>query len=67
MATFKRVDEKTPNGGDYAEIYFQDDERNPVDEDKATRYVLRECKEDGTLVSETFGYLTEDDDNDDED
>ena len=67
MATFKRINGKTPNGGDYAEMYFQDDKGNPVEEAKATRFALRECKKDGTLIFETFGFLGEEDDEDDED
>ena len=55
MASYARDDEKTPNGGDYSEIYYQDDNGNPVDETKATRFILRECKSDGTLVHEIFG------------
>lgn len=55
MASYIRDEEKTPNGGDYSEIYYQDDKGNPVDETKATRFILRECKSDGTLVHEIFG------------
>ena len=46
---------KTPNGGDYSEIIYFDDNGNIVDEEKATRCVIRECKSDGTLLRETFG------------
>lgn len=56
MASFERVEGKTPNGGDYSEIYYQDNDGNPVDESEATKFVLRECKSDGTLISETFGF-----------
>lgn len=55
MATYERVDEPTPNGGDYSEIYYYDDAGNPVDGEKATRCFLRECKKDGTLVWEIHG------------
>ena len=47
--------EKTPNGGDYSEIVFFDDSNNIVDESYATKCVIRECKEDGTLICETWG------------
>ena len=53
--TYKRIDEKTPSGGDYSEIYYFDDFGQPVDEDKASKCVIRECKADGTLLNEIFG------------
>ena len=56
MASFERIEEPTPNGGDYSEIYYQDDDGNPVDESEATRFVVRECKADGTLINEIFGF-----------
>lgn len=49
-----RIYEKTPNGGDYSEMIFLDDNNNIVPEEKATRGVIRECRKDGTLVAETF-------------
>ena len=49
----ERKNGKTPNGGDYSEIYYLNDKGDPVERDKATRGIIRECKEDGTLVSET--------------
>ncbi len=52
---YKRIDEKTPSGGDYSEIYYFDDFGQPVDEDKASKCVIRECKADGTLLNEIFG------------
>lgn len=55
MASYERVEGKTPNGGDYSEIYYQDEKGNPVDETEAKKFVLRECKSDGTLVHEIFG------------
>ena len=57
MASFERVEGKTPNGGDYSEIFYQNDDGEPVDESVATKFVLRECKTDGTLVHETFGFM----------
>lgn len=53
--THKRIDEKTPFGGDYSEIYYMDDDGNIVDESVATKCVIRECKKDGTLLNEIFG------------
>ena len=49
-----RIYEPTPNGGDYSEMIFLDDNHNVVPEEKATKGVIRECKMDGTLVHETF-------------
>ena len=51
----KRVDEKTPNGGDYSEIFYFDENGNLVDEKDAQRCIIRQCKTDGTLISEVFG------------
>lgn len=50
-----RTNEKTPNGGDYSEIIFFDNQGNIVDESIATKCVIRECKDDGTLINETWG------------
>ena len=51
----RRVNEKTPNGGDYSEITFLDGNGKPIDEKYAKKCVIRECLSDGTLVSETMG------------
>jgi len=59
MAEKRRVDGRTPNGGDYSEIIFLDDSGNVVDEGAASRCVIRECLEDGTLVNETWGVVTQ--------
>ena len=40
---YKRINEKTPSGGDYLEIWYLDDESNSVDEKIATRCIIREC------------------------
>lgn len=48
------IKEKTPNGGNYSEIYYMDDNNNIVDESVATKAVIRECTEDGELISETW-------------
>lgn len=56
MASYKRIEEKTPSGGDYSEIYYMDKDGNPTDEDEAVTCVIRECKSDGTLLNEVFGY-----------
>lgn len=43
----------TPDGGDYSEIYYFDDKGKAVDKSNATKVVIRELLDDGTLVSET--------------
>lgn len=53
----ERIDEKTPNGGDYSELYYLDDNGNVVDEKDATRCVIRECTNDGELIKETFAVI----------
>ena len=57
--TQEKIIEKTPNGGDYSEIFYFDYNGNPIDSDKATRCIIRECKNDGSLVNETFGTCKE--------
>lgn len=57
IMTYKRVEEKTPSGGDYSEIHYLDKFGNPTDEENAVRCIVRECRSDGKLVSETFGLL----------
>lgn len=55
MAKFERIDEPTPNGGAYSEIYYFDDKGEAVDESVASKCVIRECSKDGTLLCETWG------------
>lgn len=54
MAKYIKTKGKTPNGGDYSEIYFFDDKGNPIDQKNASRCVIRECKENGELLKETL-------------
>ena len=54
MANRKRVNGKTPNGGAYSEIIFFDENGTIVDESKATKCVIRECKSNGDLECETW-------------
>ena len=51
---FERINEKTPNGGDYSEIHFLDDKNNEVEEKNATHCVIRECMNDGSVIKETW-------------
>ena len=59
MVTSIKSNEPTPNGGDWSEIIFFDDEGNLADESTATRCVIRECLNDGTPVFETWGICNE--------
>ena len=51
--TVERVYGKTPNGGDYAEAHYFDDNFKYVVKENAVNIIIRECKEDGTLIMET--------------
>lgn len=55
MTDSLRDDRKTPNGGAYSEIYFFDEQGNATNKKNATRIVIRECAENGDLISETWG------------
>ena len=57
---YKKIIGNTPPGGDYSEIYYFDSNFNIVDEENASKCIIRECKSDGTLVKETFGFCNED-------
>jgi hypothetical protein len=37
MAVKERIDDKTPNGGDYAIFLYQDADGNAIDKDEAVR------------------------------
>ncbi|NSW84254.1 MAG: hypothetical protein HPY90_13460 [Syntrophothermus sp.] len=45
----------TPAGGAVAEVYYFDEEGNPVPKAIATRVIIRELDSDGRLIRETFG------------
>lgn len=55
MTTYERINEKTPCGGEYSEIFYFDDNNNPIDAKEATRFVIRECDCNGNLIQETVG------------
>lgn len=42
-------------GGDYSEIFYFDDNGNPIEAERATKFVIRECDSDGNLIKETYG------------
>lgn len=53
--TSEKIMGKTPNGGDYSEIFYLDKDGNLTDRQKAVRCIIRECKMNGELVNEIFG------------
>ena len=55
--TFERVLEKTPNGADFSEIRFYDEKMMPCKKQNATRCVIVEKMNDGTVVRRTFGFV----------
>lgn len=55
VTTHKRIYGKTPRGGDYSEIFYFDENRNPTDEKSATSFVIRECLANGEMIGETWG------------
>lgn len=61
MITHERIDERTPNGGAYSEIYYFDDEGNLADREKATKCIIRECDQKGNLINETMGIISHED------
>lgn len=55
MAKSERINGATPNGGDYSEIRYFNDQMEPVDESEAKFCGIFEYKNDGTLVQRTYG------------
>ena len=53
--TSERIMGKTPNGGDYSEIFYFDEDGNWQIPQKAVRCIIRECKMNCELVNEIFG------------
>ena len=51
-----RVDEPTPNGGDYSVAYYMNDDRNPCEPKYATMCEIVEYKNDGTPIMSTLGF-----------
>lgn len=54
---FEVIQGKTEFGGDYREIYYFTDEMVPCEKEKATRAIVRECKEGGALINEQIFVL----------
>lgn len=59
MAKYIKINEPTPHGGAYSEIYFFDKDGRNVDEQNAIRSVIRECDKNGNLVHEIWSVLKE--------
>ncbi|MBH8566732.1 hypothetical protein I8748_32050 [Nostoc sp. CENA67] len=57
--TQERIDQATPNGGDYSIIYYQDAEGNPTSKDTAKKAEVVEFKSGGKQVFRTYATLTE--------
>ena len=53
--TSERIMGKTPNGGDYSEVFYFDEDGNLTDLQKAVRCIIRECKLNCELVNEILG------------
>ena len=49
---FEVIQGKTPLGGDYREIYYFTDEMFPCEKEKATKAIVRECRDGGILINE---------------
>ena len=47
---------KTPSGGDYAEAHYLDNNHNYTSKEKAALMVIKEYKDDGTMLNEIFMY-----------
>lgn len=57
MMSYEKIEEKTPSGGDYSEIYYMDKDGNFADKEDAVTCIIRECKSDGTLLNEIHGMV----------
>ena len=51
------LEKSTPAGGVVSEIYYFDDEMNPIDKSNATYAVIRELDDIGNLILETRANL----------
>lgn len=55
MLTKETSKHKTPNGGEYSEIYYFDKNMKPIDKNKAVWCWIRELDKDKNLIFETYG------------
>ena len=58
MINPERKNEKTPNGGDYSELYYLDKAGNLAESmEDAVEFRILEKKNGGEIVYETYGIL----------
>jgi hypothetical protein len=57
MTSYERINERTPSGGAYSEIFYFDEDGELADKSQAVRCVIRECAENGDLINEIFGAI----------
>jgi hypothetical protein len=50
----ERINEKTPNGGEYTEVYFYDAQFEPTTKDKAVHFEIKEYDEKGNMIASTI-------------
>lgn len=53
MIDFESKTGPTPYGGVKSEIYYLDNQGNPIDKSKATTAIIRELDSKGNLIQET--------------
>jgi hypothetical protein len=51
---YEKITGATSHGGAYAEIYYFDENGNFVDKSKAVKAVVRECDNNGEVISESW-------------
>lgn len=60
MTNPERSNEKTPNGGDYSEMYYLDKDGNLAESMEAAKtFRILERLENGDIVQETYGIIAQ--------
>ena len=57
MTSYERINERTPSGGAYSEIFYFDEDGELADKSQAVRCVIRVCAENGDLIHEVCGAI----------
>lgn len=57
MATSRELAGPTPNGGERATVFFQDEHGAPAEEAEATKAEIVEYDSTGKTISRTYGEL----------
>jgi len=52
-----RINDKTPNGADYFEMYYCDEDGNDKSKEEATRVIITEFNKEGKIINTTYGIL----------